>query len=157
MAAAIKIIFLDIDDVLNTLPNRERGELFDEDNIAALNDVLDSTSAMIVLTTSWRLSASVREWEEILVSAGVHAQGLVLGVTPWFDDASRGEEIAAWLQHTPYTVEDYTILDDRNDMEPCKGHLLRTSPDSGLNEALAHEAIKRLNTPCGPTFGWEAA
>ena len=67
---------------------------YDSVNIAALNKVLDSTSSMIVLTTSWRLSASVEEWEDILVSAGIRAQGLVLGVTPWFDDATRGEEIA---------------------------------------------------------------
>jgi len=146
MTGSIKIIFLDIDDVLNTLPTRERGELFDSVNIAALNKVLDSTSSMIVLTTSWRLSASVEEWEDILVSAGIRAQGLVLGVTPWFDDATRGEEIATWLEQAPFDIADYAILDDRTDMEPCQGHLLQTSPEVGLTDSVASEAIRRLTT-----------
>ncbi len=100
---------------------------------------------MIVLTTSWRLSATTKEWEEILVAAGIHALKRVLGITPWFDDATRGEEIAAWLKKTPHEVAEYAIFDDRSDMGPCKEHLLRTSPEVGLDEALAQEAITRLS------------
>ena len=145
MTSSVKVIFLDIDDVLNTRPTRERGELFDSVNVAALNVVLDRTSAMIVVTSTWRLSATAAEWEEILTSAGIHACERVLGVTPWIEGISRGAEIAYWLENALCDVAGYMIIDDRDDMEPCKEHLLRTSPDKGLTHVLANLAISRLD------------
>lgn len=145
MTSSVKVIFLDIDDVLNTRPTRERGELFDSVNVKALNAVLDRTTAMIVVTSTWRLCTSSAEWEEILISAGIHACGRVLGVTPWIEGTSRGAEIAYWLENTLCNVINYAILDDRDDMEPCKEHLLRTSPDQGLTQVLANLAISRLH------------
>jgi len=145
MTSTVKVIFLDIDDVLNTLSTRQRGELFDPNNVKAFNSVLDSTSAGIVLSSTWRLSASLYEWEEILLGAGIHATGRVLGVTPWLEGACRGVEIAYWLEQSLAEVSRYAILDDRDDMIPCQEHLLRTSPEHGLTEALASEAISRLH------------
>lgn len=145
MTSTIKVIFLDIDDVLNTQRMRERGELFDSVNVAALNVLLDRTSANIVLTSTWRLSASTAEWEEILLAANIHAYGRMLGMTPWIEGLSRGAEIAYWLEQSLRRVTQYAILDDRDDMAPCKEHLLRTSPDHGLTELLANEAISLLH------------
>lgn len=145
MTSTEKVIFLDIDDVLNTLESRQRGDLFDMNNVKALNAVLDFTSAGIVLTSTWRLSASISEWEEILHSAGIHARGRVLGTTPWIEGASRGIEIAYWLENSLCLVNCYAIFDDRDDMTPCMEHLLRTSPEHGLTIELAREAIGRLS------------
>ena len=145
MTSSVKVIFLDIDDVLNTLPTRERGELFDSVNVEALNAVLDRTSAMIVMTSTWRLCATLAEWEEILMNGGIHACERVLDVTPWIDGISRGAEIAYWLEHSLCEVSQYTILDDRDDMAPFKDHLLRTTPEQGLTQVLANLAISRLH------------
>lgn len=145
MGEAVKVIFLDIDDVLNTLRTRQRGELFDPVNVRAFNAVLDATAAGIVLTSTWRLSASLAEWEEILVGAGIRAQGRLLGRTPWLEGAERGAEIAFWLAHAPSEVSRFAILDDRDDMVPCQHYLLRTSPEHGLTAELAREAIARLH------------
>ncbi len=98
MTSAVSVIFLDIDDVLNTLSTRQRGELFDPVNVRALNAILDATTAGIVVSSTWRLSASTGEWEEILKGAGIHATGRVLGRTPWLEGAPRGAEIAYWLE-----------------------------------------------------------
>lgn len=144
MTSTEKVIFLDIDDVLNTMESRERGDLFDPNNVKALNAVLDLTSAGIVLTSNWRLSASISEWEKILQSAGIHADGRVLGTTPWIEGASRGIEIAYWLENSLCLVNCYAIFDDRDDMTPCAEHLLRTTPKDGLTIELAREAICRL-------------
>jgi len=145
MTSSVKVIFLDIDDVLNTRPTRERGELFDAMNVKALNAVLDRTTAMIVVTSAWRLCTTSTEWEEILTGAGIHASGRVLGVTPWIEGISRGAEIAYWLENALCEVVAYAILDDRDDMAPCKSHLLQTSPDHGLTRMLANLAISRLH------------
>lgn len=145
MISTIKVIFLDIDDVLNTRPARERGELFAALNVNSLNEVLDRTSAMIVVTSTWRYCTSSAEWEEILQSAGIRAAGRVLGVTPWIDGISRGVEIAYWLENALTEVIEYAILDDRDDMEPCKEHLLRTKPEQGLTQVLANLAISKLH------------
>lgn len=144
MTPVEKVVFLDIDDVLNTLPTRERGELFDPTNVRAFNAVLDFTSAGIVMTSSWRLSASATEWEEILLGAGIHAADRLLGMTPWLEGVSRGTEIAYWLEHSPCQVNRYAILDDRDDMTPCTDHLLKTSREKGLTLELAREAIDLL-------------
>jgi hypothetical protein len=145
MTSTVKVIFLDIDDVLNTLSTRQRGELFDPVNVRAFNEVLDSTSAEIVVSSTWRLSASAAEWEQILLGAGIHAAGRVLGVTPWLEGVPRGAEIAYWLEQASTDVCRYAILDDRDDMVPCQEHLLRTYPEFGLTDDLAREAIRRLH------------
>jgi len=145
MISSVKVIFLDIDDVLNTRPSRERGELFDVNNVKALNAVLDHTSALIVLTTTWRLSATLTEWEQILTGAGIHASERVYDVTPWIEGISRGAEIAYWFESSLCNVSQYAILDDRDDMEPFKEHLLRTTPELGLTQGLANLAIDRLH------------
>jgi len=144
MTSSVKVIFLDIDDVLNTQPARERGELFDSVNVEALNYVLDRTTAMIVVTSTWRLCTTSAEWEEILVQAGIRANQRVLGVTPWLEGSCRGAEIAYWLESSLCDVSKYTILDDRDDMDPCSEHLLQTSPDVGLTRGLASLVINRL-------------
>ena len=145
MTSSVKLIFLDIDDVLNTFSTRQRGELFDPANVKPFNAVLESTSADIVLSSTWRLSASLEEWEGILCGAGIHACGRVLGRTPWLEEVSRGSEIAYWLELSACRVSQYTILDDRDDMLPCQEHLLQTTPQHGLTQALAMEAISRLH------------
>jgi HAD domain in Swiss Army Knife RNA repair proteins len=145
MTSAVSVIFLDIDDVLNTLSTRQRGELFDPVNVRALNAILDATTAGIVVSSTWRLSASTGEWEEILKGAGIHATGRVLGRTPWLEGAPRGAEIAYWLEQALVEVTCYAILDNRDDMMPCQEHLLQTSPEYGLTDDLARESISRLH------------
>jgi hypothetical protein len=145
MTSTVTVIFLDIDDVLNTLSTRQRGELFDPVNVRALNAILDATTAGIVLSSTWRLSASISEWEEIFNGAGIHATGRVLGRTPWLEGAPRGVEIAYWLEQSLEDVIRYAILDDRDDMMPCQDHLLRISPEYGLTDDLARESISRLH------------
>lgn len=52
-----KIIFLDIDGVLNT--SRHRYMKFDEEAMKNLEDILDATGAKIVVSSSWRSSREI--------------------------------------------------------------------------------------------------
>ncbi len=139
-----KILFLDFDDVLNTATTLERGELFDRPNVEVLNTVVDRTGAAIVVTSMWRIGASVEELEEMLVTAGVHARGRVVGATPCLEDGPRGEEISAWLQQATLPVAQFVILDDRSDMGALAERLVRTNPQYGLVGSQVDEIVARL-------------
>lgn len=141
---AAKILFLDFDDVLNTQENLARGELFDPLNVEALNVIVDRTDAEIVVTSMWRLGASASELEELLVEAGVHAAGRVIGTTPCLVDRPRGAEIMAWLDQSRVPVGGFVILDNRSDMDVFTPYLVRTDPACGLLSEQAEEVVSRL-------------
>jgi hypothetical protein len=138
-----KILFLDFDDVLNTVGTLERGQLFENANIEALNAILDRTDAQLVVTSTWRVGATLEELEELLVEAGVHAAGRVVGSTPWLTNCPRGAEIMAWLDEASAPVR-YVILDNRTDMGACAGHLVRTDPRCGLVPGQVDEVVGML-------------
>ena len=87
-----RIIFLDIDGVLNglstttyaqpdTMMPGERGFTgMDPIMVASLNRVLRETGAVIVVSSTWRLGQTAQSMQAILGSWGVECQ--VLGVTP---------------------------------------------------------------------------
>lgn len=142
--AAAEVLFLDFDDVLNTAETLTNGELFAAANVTALNAVLDRTDVKIVVTSMWRLGATLAELEALLVDAGVHAAGRVIGSTPCLADVPRGVEIMAWLEQTPMPVRVFVILDNRNDMGPYRPHLVQTDPRCGLVLSQVDEIIGRL-------------
>jgi len=91
----------------------------------------------------------------ILRRWGVKAK--VIGVTPDLEkhdgvvEATRGEEIKAWLDKHPEITE-FVILDDRGDMAPYKEHLVRTKYDKGLTKKKMRKALavlKVLEVPKG--------
>ena len=100
----MKILFLDIDGVLNSLDSSHKlGTLhkFAPKSIKALNDVLKATGAVIVISSSWRFSHSYQEMEDLLQEQGVKCR--VVGQTPfnapdsatglYTDVCVRGDEI----------------------------------------------------------------
>ena len=63
----MKVIFLDIDGVLNSLDCKEKieGYLFVEDKkIALLKELIDATGAKIVLSSTWRRGWYCKEYIE---------------------------------------------------------------------------------------------
>lgn len=143
-----RIVFLDFDGVLNSehstkqLGTRYR---FERSNVAALNDVLRLSEALIVITSSWRESWTLRENAEFLERDGV-LPGRVVGKTPMLE-RERGLEIEAWLRSAPYSVTSFVILDDRDDMAMHQERLIRVSPQVGLNLEHAQRAIELLAIP----------
>lgn len=114
-----KVLFLDIDGVLNSIRTCEACKgfphgfdpknmaMFDQTAIALIRRLCDETGASICLSSSWRIIHSVHEC----------ANGLDL---PIFDrtpslDGKRGKEIKAWLDSHP-GVATYAIVDDDSDM-----------------------------------------
>jgi DNA-binding LacI/PurR family transcriptional regulator len=144
----VKIIFLDLDGVLvNRAALRARRldpqhkPAADPEAVAALNHIVESTGAQIVVTSTWREEYSLAELRELLARWGV--SGFVVDVTPMGN--ARGQEIQEWL--TLHAAEHFVILDDQSDMERLQAHLVKTETEAGLTMREAEMAIAHLNPP----------
>lgn len=153
----MNVIFLDIDGVLNNhgcyRPGNidQFGRCPDPSCIAALNYVVSETGAVIVVSSTWRISG-VQKMRETLQHWGV--SGFVFDVTPRLETAKgditlsvpRGREIQTWLDRIKdFTeVDRFVILDDDSDMEHHREHLVQTDFEYGLTMAHARMAIAHL-------------
>jgi hypothetical protein len=130
---AVKVIFLDIDGVLNTRKTVERWQgCIGIDQVLAnrFARLQQATAASVVLSSTWRVS---RDWRATMRKNGVVG---IIDRTPDLRDRTRGEEIQAWLNAHP-EVQLYAILDDVRDMLPHQP-LFRTSFfRGGLTEEIA--------------------
>lgn len=136
MTDAQKIIFLDIDGVVNSrrtcyaygqLPHNACDKFFDDTALGMLRTLCSQTNAAIVLSSSWRYSHSHydlgNELKLPIVDATImHPTSIV----------PRGEEIQEWLNRHP-GVTQYVIVDDNSDMLPSQlDNFVQTSFDDGL-------------------------
>lgn len=143
-----KIIFLDIDGVLNSETydkNRTAGAI-DPECAKRLNRIIKETNAGIVISSSWKLSPSLVYAE--FKDAGI--KGNIIGMTPnfifdsWRKDKSRGAEIELWLSENP--CDNYIILDDGELFkEYQKQQLIQTDYRIGLTDRDVDYAIELLN------------
>lgn len=153
-----RIIFLDIDGVLNTdrsvRMNHDGDRLdFDHDALEQLTRIVNETGAKIVITSTWRIH---REhggflWAELL--RNLNKAGLensILDITPVLDDAlrtaDRWKEIADWLKHDEHNIYSYVILDDEWQMGELNNRFLRCPSYSGITSEIAGRAIRLLHT-----------
>lgn len=163
-----KVIFLDIDGVLNTkwwytqmnrnTPKDKYGYAFDPKAVANLRRIIEETGSDIVISSSWKcmgLSEMEDMWEER------NLPGKVIGITPnsvsdeLLVDADidliklfhiRGEEIKEWLKMHGKQVSNYTIIDDMDNMLPDQqSHFVQTNPEEGITEEDVQKTIKILN------------
>ena len=170
-----KFLFLDIDGVLNTWRyNRQllsdgvigfddNGFLFDPKAVKNLRYIIESTSAKIVISSTWRfdgLQAMSKLWNDR------NLPGKLVGITPHLTIAqienldtnevyqkhpsgSRGMEIDEWLRlNTDNILEPYTyaIIDDEDDFLLCQAeHIAFTNPEMGITRETADRVIEILN------------
>jgi hypothetical protein len=116
-----KVIFLDIDGVLNDDGrNRENGIIIEQKYVENLHKIVEGTGAEIVLSSSWRRGVA----RDALY--GLEDEGLqqlyeefrkkrlyLAGATPLIYDGPDGRplEIRTWLARRP-SVKKFVILDD---------------------------------------------
>ena len=150
------VIFLDLDGVLNShrylyvTPKPwdgmeyEGNEHLQLDPVAIdrLNQIIEATQAVVVVSSSWRHGHSRERLQEMLEARGF--TGEVIDVTPDDSRLDRGDEIALWLADHP-DVERYVVLDDdADDTVVMKKHLVKTSFHTGLLDCHVSEAVRRL-------------
>lgn len=149
----MKILFLDIDGVLNSRQyfikiknmNVAPEHRIDPLAVAKLNQITDATGAFIVLSSTWRYAyakniSGLRDW---MISIGV--TGKVLDITP-VDNDSRQNQIQKWLDTTARDIDSFVILDDYSlGGTKLNKWLVLTSPDVGLQDTDVMAAVKILN------------
>lgn len=161
----MKIIFLDIDGVLNSwdywhrVPKEERandgtaGE-FDDEAIERLNRIIEETGAVVCISSTWRILFPSTYIEQLLRKRGF--RGIVIGATPSLGEYEkdekghvlihRGFEIQNWLDALGDKVKSYVILDDDSDMMPGQmKNYVRCYTAHGLRESQVRQAINVLN------------
>lgn len=158
----MKIIFLDIDGVLNfegtvwrwSVQARQRYKITDEDysglygidpeKVSLILHVIEKTGAKFCLSSTWR---SYPDWEEVMENNGLPKE-LFVGKTPYLSEAGwveRGKEIEMWLKENP-NVERYAIIDDNNDMlAEQMPNFFQTSFKHGLTENHVNRLIEHFN------------
>lgn len=143
----MKIIFLDIDGVLNNSETATRchGAIgIDPFLVAIFNRIIFATDAKIVISSSWRHSKDgLDEIRKKVMS--------FIGITPTLplsggaETMERGKEIQTWIErHPEIKIEKYAILDDNSDFLPNQP-LFQTTWEKGLTEEIASKVIDYLN------------
>ena len=162
-----KVIFLDIDGVLNTkdwhcrmtkdTPKDEFGYAFDPVAVANLARIIEETGADIVISSSWKFYgvAKLRQMWKIR-----NLPGTILDITPntvsdemllnanleeFQLGVCRGNEIKEWLSRHKGEVSNYVIIDDFDDMLPeQEDHVVLIDTLIGITEFDAEKAIAIL-------------
>ena len=118
----MKVIFLDIDGVLNVIPNGydKWGGIFHTHFVDNLKRIIDVTDAKIVISSTWRMGNGLEGMIDMWKMRDL--PGEVIGITPNFmvhfkTTLCRGKEIDAYLEEHP-EITNYVIIDDDSDMEP---------------------------------------
>jgi len=106
----MKLIFLDIDGVLNcrNTPNpRDLPYIVDEELLARLRRLLDRTGASVVLSSTWR-------YDPAGIYSAKHYGVPFIDVIPDLPHEPRCKEILAWLRDHP-EVDRLIVIDDEDD------------------------------------------
>lgn len=164
----MKVIFLDIDGVLNSGDNMralyrlkinhgigetrdQHGQLFDERCVNFLDCIVRETGANIVISSTWR-AAGLLKMKRMWGDRGL--PGEVIDITPrvvspemvekyYQVGADRGYEIQQWLEDHP-EVTDYVIIDDDSDMLSHQA-FVKCNGKYGITYELMIESIQILN------------
>ena len=141
-----KIIFLDIDGVLNQsgLISHKQTVPFDSTCVQNLMDLYHRADVDgVVVSSSWRLGRTVTVVKDHLFEPnGVHVN--VLGMTPHLHK-ERGFEVEAWLNEQSEEFN-YIILDDYGDMVHLSYRLIRTDSQIGLTSDDVERALNLFET-----------
>ena len=164
----MKVIFLDIDGVLNyrtckaRYPNYKTIVGIDDSRVERLAKIVKATNAELVLTSTWKLNWIDKKDEQgIYLDRQLAKHGLYIMDSTKDDGWNRWSGIKDYLDKHSKCIESYVILDDEifQDYVMYNGltsmlrpeveeHLVKTSfysSDGGLQEEDVQKAIDILN------------
>jgi hypothetical protein len=144
-----KLLFLDVDGVLNRKSTKERIRSdginwlgVDRELADRFLGWLEGKDLQIILSSTWRMFPDMTD--------GLQAAGIRwIDNTPIGRYSSRGAEIQSFMQDTwQQWPERYAILDDNGDMMTHQlPHLVRTETDEGLQERHLRDLDRILFPP----------
>ena len=136
----MKVIFLDVDGVLNSEQDRFSWTLESDKHLTLLACIVRRTNAKIVVSSSWRGCGLIDTLKKRLNDFSVSVYGKTK------DIGERGLEIKEWLDNHK-DVESFVILDDEDfDIaEYFPNNLVKTSTKVGLQKKDAEKCIAILS------------
>lgn len=158
-----KYIFLDIDGVLNSRDWFEQNKHIkgyieiNPDKVKMLKEIVDSTGAQIILSSTWRSLAAHDDKPEhemyTYLKTSLEEFGLSISDQTPCMQQNRPQEIKAWLENNINEGDRYVSLDDDYSYEAYKQQgieecLVKTSyyeANGGLRVEHVEKAIKILN------------
>lgn len=162
----MKIVFLDIDGVLN-VPSAELGFremglnwraqdwaenqsrlngyslIFSPQAVYNLHRIIEETDAKIVISSTWRRSSITADEMRVWFSDPLIAQA-VIDKTPILNSKQRGDEIKAWLDEHPEVTRS-AVIDDDGDMDAVRQDFFKVDGYEGLDWKTASSIIAHLN------------
>ncbi len=154
----MKVIFLDIDGVLNS-GNYIKNPNIDFDDptyqmdpvaVARLNRITDATGAKIVVSSTWRLAFLTHPTPLLALQECMQSYkitGEVIGMTCEKANAlrnRRGKEIQVWINEHYNDIEKFVIIDDDSDMGRIRTHQILTKFEDGLLDYHVDRVIEIL-------------
>ena len=156
----MKIIFLDIDGVLNTDRQIRINDLkqindidFDPKVMENLKKIVEQSEARIVITSTWRVHRKENGylWRELVRNFEAYNinPSCIIDITPILDTNMKPEirelEISKWLDANK-SIERFVILDDQWSMGILSDYFIRCLSFNGITSEIADEAIKMLSS-----------
>lgn len=140
-----KILFLDIDGVLNGAKDLQIGYEIDPLKVLLIDHVCEQTDTDIVISSAWRCLMPMMSLEYVLRCAGLkHPR--ILGSTPYINDFRRGMEVKAYLEsQTLVSVVKYAIVDDNDGfLDEQRPYFVRTDGTIGVTPKETNRLIEIL-------------
>jgi hypothetical protein len=148
----MKILFLDIDGVLNTISfmmNNPKCDVLELDKIINLNKIINSTDCKIVVSSNWRVAGIDHDslyYNALLNTNKNIGQNIIdatIDTTPVVDYVTpRWQEINLWLNCNSY--DKFVILEDQWDMDVLSPYTVMCDCMTGLTNDLTNKAIDLL-------------
>lgn len=150
----MKIIFLDIDGVLNTdqiirdySKRHNKYDVVSSELISKLNKIVEKTKAKVVISSSWRNVFSKKKIvNKYLIPNGFKGEVIdTTRLTRSSDFGFRGQEIQEWLNEHP-NVTSFVVLDDISfGLDNIKENFVETDCALGIQNSDVEKAINILN------------
>ena len=138
----MKIIFLDVDGVLNSEQDRFSWTIESDKHLILLACIIRRTDAKIVVSSSWRNCSLLDTLKERLNDFSMS----VFDVTGYNENGIRGLEIKEWLDNHN-GIESFVILDDEvfDIKEHFPNNFVQTSMEVGLQKEDVEKCIAILS------------
>ena len=153
LAGQTRVIFLDVDGVLNSRTSREaaNSDVPPTEIMEHLKFLIDNTQSKIILSSTWRLVDHKRtQLENLFLQYGLS----VNGSTPDLEKSAKGDrvdEILLWLEmraaksehvHAWIAIDDMDLL--RMNPRLRSQNFVHTSDITGLDADKTEEALNKL-------------
>lgn len=150
----IKLIFIDIDGVLNPINNVERekkmGRKFinemnlDPDTLGNLKTLVDSTGAKLILSSTWRLAVGKNNASFSNIELKLSEYGLKIHDITTRKMLGREKEIKLYLRKHPFSK--FVIIDDvKMQSRRLNRHLALCDSHTGFDTKALLSAFKILS------------